>query len=1196
MKSRHLALLSLLALSCASSALAAPKLGSPSDKPLQVFSFERSGVPYDLQLSPSEICTIDSSGVLRVQQENELTSQNNSNDFLVFYPIGEEGNPDSRQILRNDYLVELPVGTDPKEFQERHGIHKINMMFPEKGLAVCTEISAARVLSQVSAISKDDTVKSVEPLFAKKRFSRRVPTDPYYAPPGLNGAYQWYLSNDFNVDGSPNDGTLDADGNEKLAIDINVEGAWDIVTGQDAGEDVTISGAGVRIAIVDDGIFTDHPDLTNIDLSISNNFNDGDDDNISPQSIEDIHGTPIAGLIASPWDNGEGISGVAPEAIPFGLRLTGGLGLITDAQEAAALGYRTNFTWVSNNSWGDSDLETTLSPIGPLAKSAIELGAATGRILNAGTVYVWAGGNGGRFNDNSNYDGYANLPETIAVGAMTDEGFRPAYSERGANLVVSAPSSGGLKSILAPAVDVEEELDDEGNPTGNITLNPDYDPDFGGTSAAGALVSGVVALMIDANTTLPWRDIQEILMQTARKNDPTNRDWYQNAAGFWFNHSYGAGLVDAEAATQAALDRTFAERLPDRGAPLTLSLGTPNAQIPDGTGGSYVTTFDLSEEPNRRVEHVQLYTTIISDRRADLEVVLISPSGTQSILTEAHANSDEQSISDWTFMTVRNWGEGSQGKWILRITDTKTGDLSTLSGAQLIINGPEDPDAPVILSPTLVSNRVIAGVAGAPLNYLVEAIGATNIEIGALPDGLVYNPGTRKISGAPVRAGLSDTELTLTGSDGSSTTTTLSFVIEPITSSLGSVLGVDALDSTSTGSLPWTFELNEKIEGENSAGSPLGLGNNQEGRFGFNNLPAGVAIFSWKVSSESIPLANYDRLWVQLGGGDLPQNWSSFIDGEKDWSQVALRLPQASNTIEWIYSKDEEDDEEGVAVDDRGYVDALRFRDYSSFLKDIGDAANINFDFDIESKTLWIPVDDATGSDGQAIRASGIGNGQTVSLSTWVDGPANLSLNYRTSTQAGDVLEVLVNGVVYNQILTVPLVGSGVPLNPSEWQTASGDIPEGRNYVEFRFRKDLTGSDGQDTVWLDDVSITFPNTALNWLLEYGIINLDEDSDKDGFSNREERAFGGNPNVVDVPAFAPSYQTDGINRWFEYGIDSDVTEYSYEIQESVDLINWSETNFSSLDRKVGTVSYYRIPVFERGPDTEKYYRLIATDAP
>ncbi|MDB4143408.1 S8 family serine peptidase, partial [Akkermansiaceae bacterium] len=343
-----------------------------------------------------------------MQQENELTSQNNSNDFLVFYPIGEEGNPDSRQILRNDYLVELPVGTDPKEFQERHGIHKINMMFPEKGLAVCTEISAARVLSQVSAISKDDTVKSVEPLFAKKRFSRRVPTDPYYAPPGLNGAYQWYLSNDFNVDGSPNDGTLDADGNEKLAIDINVEGAWDIVTGQDAGEDVTISGAGVRIAIVDDGIFTDHPDLTNIDLSISNNFNDGDDDNISPQSIEDIHGTPIAGLIASPWDNGEGISGVAPQAIPFGLRLTGGLGLITDAQEAAALGYTTNFTWVSNNSWGDSDLETTLSPIGPLAKSAIELGAATGRILNAGTVYVWAGGNGGRFNDNSNYDGYAN--------------------------------------------------------------------------------------------------------------------------------------------------------------------------------------------------------------------------------------------------------------------------------------------------------------------------------------------------------------------------------------------------------------------------------------------------------------------------------------------------------------------------------------------------------------------------------------------------------------------------------------------------------------------------------------------------------------------------------------------------------------------------------------------------------------------
>ncbi|MDB4418964.1 S8 family serine peptidase, partial [bacterium] len=222
-------------------------------------------------------------------------------------------------------LVELPVGTDPKEFQARHGIHKINMMFPEKGLAVCTEISAARVLSQVSAISKDESVKSVEPLFAKKRFSRRVPTDPYYSSPGENGAYQWYLDNDFNADGSLNNGDLDEDGNEKLAIDINVEGAWDLLVKQDEnGNDTELPGNRVFIAIIDDGIFADHPDLTNVDLTISRNFNGGDTDDIDPQSIADNHGTSIAGLIASPWDNNEGITGVAPGSIPFGLRLTAG--------------------------------------------------------------------------------------------------------------------------------------------------------------------------------------------------------------------------------------------------------------------------------------------------------------------------------------------------------------------------------------------------------------------------------------------------------------------------------------------------------------------------------------------------------------------------------------------------------------------------------------------------------------------------------------------------------------------------------------------------------------------------------------------------------------------------------------------------------------------------------------------------------
>jgi hypothetical protein len=43
-----------------------------------------------------------------------------------------------------------------------------------------------------------------------------------------------------------------------------------------------------------------------------------------------------------------------------------------------------------------------------------------------GSLYVWAGGNGGIFDDNMNYDGYANSRYTISVGAV-NEGGGPAF-------------------------------------------------------------------------------------------------------------------------------------------------------------------------------------------------------------------------------------------------------------------------------------------------------------------------------------------------------------------------------------------------------------------------------------------------------------------------------------------------------------------------------------------------------------------------------------------------------------------------------------------------------------------------------------------------------------------------------------------------------------------------------------------------
>ena len=86
------------------------------------------------------------------------------------------------------------------------------------------------------------------------------------------------------------------------------------------------------------------------------------------------------------------------------------------------------------------------------------------------------------------------------------------------------------------------------------TFNGDYYNNFGGTSASAPVVSGIVALMLQANPNLTWRDVKHILVDTAVKNDPSDPGWTQNGAGRWVNDRYGFGAVDAHQARQRRCD------------------------------------------------------------------------------------------------------------------------------------------------------------------------------------------------------------------------------------------------------------------------------------------------------------------------------------------------------------------------------------------------------------------------------------------------------------------------------------------------------------------------------------------------------------------------------------------------------------------------------------------------------------------
>ena len=418
--------------------------------------------------------------------------------------------------------------------------------------------------------------------------------------------------------------------------DANVMNAWN--TGHGSSNEV--------IAIIDNGMDIYHEDLAaNIIPGLSQDFVDKDNNPAGGR-----HGTNAAGVAAARGGNGIGISGVAPHAGLVGIRL---LGARTQINEAAALTLHKNKIDIYSNSWGPADIARLDGP-SPLSKAALVDGIRQGR-NGKGSIYVWAAGNGYRNKDNANYDGYANSPYTIAVAASTNTGSHAWYSEKGANLWVNAPSSGGTLKITTT-----------NNSAGQVASPDNYRDSFGGTSAAAPLVAGVVALMLEQNPELSWRDVQHILAKTAYQNDATDSEWLTNGAGHWVSHKYGFGRVDAAAASLAAKNW---KPLP----PATTITRTSNPElfIPDNNEQGITPSINI--ENDLAIDYVEISFQSDHTRWGDLEISLISPAGTPSVLAESSARNGAAYQDSWVFGVARLLGESSQGNWTLQVKD-KTND------------------------------------------------------------------------------------------------------------------------------------------------------------------------------------------------------------------------------------------------------------------------------------------------------------------------------------------------------------------------------------------------------------------------------------------------------------------------------------------------------------------------------------------
>lgn len=400
------------------------------------------------------------------------------------------------------------------------------------------------------------------------------------------------------------------------------------------------------------------------------------------------HATMVAGVMVAA-NNGQGGVGVAYDAT------LGGYYLANNGSDLSGLGHVVSYD-ISNNSWGlTQDFGVSNLPQNSLDTGAMliltEQYAADNGRGGLGTVIVAAGGNARATGGNAEGSLANSNRFSIEVGAINAQGDLSTlqigsapFSNPGASLLVSAPGS-NIESTSQMVVT------DQGS-----TFGSNYS-DMQGTSFATPIVSGIVALMLQANPNLGYRDVQEILALSARKVNDPNTQWYKNGAKNWnggglhTSNDYGFGEVDARAAVRLAeswmTQSTGANEMVYSAASGTLSQSILAGQT---------VTSSLAMNGGINVEHAEIDFNANVGRLGDLIVKLISPEGTQSVLLnrEGKAPSSASDVGStrsgnfaYTFVTTHDWGETSGGNWTLQVTDAASGQPVTLNNWSLHLYG-----------------------------------------------------------------------------------------------------------------------------------------------------------------------------------------------------------------------------------------------------------------------------------------------------------------------------------------------------------------------------------------------------------------------------------------------------------------------------------------------------------------------------
>ena len=429
----------------------------------------------------------------------------------VYYML--EYNNAAQLALSNSIFVKPREGETIENVIRKSGlsgkIRENELILPASGISLLTlDCKMREILSICRNVYKTGTVDFVEPNF--------------YMEAMLGNTYwpkQWTLKNTGQEGGIP-------------GIDINIEPAWRITKGN----------GNIKIAIVDQGVDLTHPDLeANLLKSLGYDATApaGQSGTKGGYAGNDGHGTWCAGVVGA-VDNSIGVVGVAPRCKMIPIRVFG------DYYSEATIikGLRHAYTSgadVINNSWGFP--KGIYEP--PTFNAIIDECTRLGR-NGKGCVIVFCSHN---YNTDVFYP--ANLPTVMAVGSVLNNGQRVPRSNYGNELDVVAPV--GPDGAEDAAIRVYT-TDLQGPKGTNTAPGPagDYRHGFRGTSAACPQVAGIAALILSVNPQLYAHEVRSIIEMTCRKLDRYEFKETPNHPNGTWNREVGYGLVDAEAAVQAA--------------------------------------------------------------------------------------------------------------------------------------------------------------------------------------------------------------------------------------------------------------------------------------------------------------------------------------------------------------------------------------------------------------------------------------------------------------------------------------------------------------------------------------------------------------------------------------------------------------------------------------------------------------------